>query len=63
MQMVGKSSGPSNSNESSRDSQRSQPRIAILGDSMLKHLDTKRMQNGLKKEKVTIKTFPGAGSN
>ncbi|CAB3988694.1 Hypothetical predicted protein, partial [Paramuricea clavata] len=45
IQMVGKSSGPSNSNESSRDSQRSQPRIAILGDSMIKHLDTKRMQN------------------
>ena len=61
IQMVGKSSGPSNSNESSRDSQRSQPRIVILGDSMLKHLDTKRMQNGLKKGKVTIKTFPGAG--
>ena len=59
--MIGKSSGPSNSNESSRDSQRSQPRIVILGDSMLKHLDTKRMQNGLKKGKVTIKTFPGAG--
>ncbi|CAB4010665.1 Scavenger receptor cysteine-rich type 1 M130 [Paramuricea clavata] len=63
IQMVGKSSGPSNSNESSRDSQRSQPRIAILGDSMIKHLDTKRMQNGLKKGKVTIKTFPGAGIN
>ncbi|CAB4001753.1 Tetratricopeptide repeat 28, partial [Paramuricea clavata] len=61
IQMVGKSSGPSNSNESSRDSQRSQPRIAIFGDSMIKHLDTKRMQNGLKKGKVTIKTFPGAG--
>ena len=27
---------------------------------MIKHLDTKRMQNGLQNRKVTIKTFPGA---
>ena len=27
---------------------------------MIKHLDTKRVQNGLQNRKVTIKTFPGA---
>ena len=29
-------------------------------DSMIKHLDSKRMQNGLQNQKVTIKTFPRA---
>jgi hypothetical protein len=29
-----------------RDSQFNKPRVAILGDSMLKHLNIKRMQNG-----------------
>ena len=27
---------------------------------MIKHLDSKRIQNGLQNRKVTIKTFPGA---
>ena len=31
-------------------------------DSMLKHLNTKRMQAGLRDHKVTIKTFPGVGT-
>ncbi|CAB4017458.1 Hypothetical predicted protein, partial [Paramuricea clavata] len=42
------------------DSQFNKPSIAIL-DSMLKHLNIKRMQNGLSKQKINIKTFPGAG--
>lgn len=44
-----------------RDSQFNKPRVAILGDSMLKHLNTKRMQNELSKQKINIKTSPGAG--
>ncbi|CAB4039858.1 Hypothetical predicted protein [Paramuricea clavata] len=43
------------------DSQFNKPRVAILGDPMLKHLNIKRMQNGLSKQKINIKTFPGAG--
>lgn len=35
-------------------------RVAILGDSMIKYLNPRRMQQGLN-HKVTIKTFPGAG--
>ena len=34
--------------------------IAVLGDSMLKHLNPRRIQHGID-HKVTIKTFPGAG--
>ena len=33
--------------------------IAVLGDSMLKHLNPRRIQHGID-HKVTIKTFPGA---
>ena len=37
-----------------------QPNIVILGDSMLKHLNPRRIQQGID-QKVSIKTFPGAG--
>ena len=37
--------------------------IYIIDDSIIKHLDTKRMQNGLQNRKATIKTFPGARIN
>ncbi len=37
-----------------------QPDIVILGDSMLKHLNSRRIQQGID-QKVAIKTFPGAG--
>ncbi len=37
----------------------SQRKIAILGDSMIKHLNPRKLQHGLK-HKVMIKTFPGA---
>ena len=40
---------------------RNQPKTAILGDSVIKHLNTRRMQDGLKNEKVFIKTFSGTG--
>ncbi|XP_028419141.1 uncharacterized protein LOC114544845 [Dendronephthya gigantea] len=46
---------------STQDSQINQSRVVILGDSMLKHLNTRRMQNGLSSQKVNIKTFPVAG--
>ena len=37
-----------------------QPDIVILGDSMLKHLNLRTIQQGID-QKVSIKTFPGAG--
>ncbi|CAB3987388.1 Scavenger receptor cysteine-rich type 1 M130 [Paramuricea clavata] len=37
-----------------------QPNIVILGDSMLKHLNPRRIQQGID-QKISIKTFPGAG--
>ena len=40
--------------------QASKSKVVIIGDSMIKHLDPKRIQNGLQNRKVTIKTFPGA---
>jgi hypothetical protein len=36
-----------------------QPNTVILGDSMLKHLNPRRIQQGID-QKVSIKTFPGA---
>ena len=40
--------------------QASKSKVVIIGDSMIKHLDPKRIQNGLQNQKVTIKTFSGA---
>ncbi|CAB4020596.1 Hypothetical predicted protein [Paramuricea clavata] len=37
-----------------------QPNIVILVDSMLKHLNPRRIQQGID-QKISIKTFPGAG--
>ena len=34
--------------------------IVILGDSMLKHLNPRRIQQGID-QKFSVKTFPGAG--
>ena len=39
---------------------RSQSRVVILGDSMIKHLNPRQLQNGINC-KVAIKTFSGAG--
>jgi hypothetical protein len=53
-----------NNDEKAQDPRRSprvgQSRIAVLGDSMLKHINARRIQQGMK-HKVVIKTFPGAG--
>lgn len=53
-----------NNNERTQDPRRipraSQSRVAILGDSMLKHVNTRKIQHGIK-QKVVVKTFPGAG--
>ena len=40
--------------------QASKSKVVIIGYFMIKHLDPKRIQNGLQNRKVTIKTFPGA---
>ena len=45
--------------QSTTPTKRSRPRVAILGDSMLKHLNPRKLQNGLN-HRITIKTFPGA---
>ncbi|CAB3982729.1 Scavenger receptor cysteine-rich type 1 M130 [Paramuricea clavata] len=51
-------------NERAQDSRRSprvgQSRFAILGDSMLKQINARRIQQGMK-HKIVVKTFPGAG--
>ena len=39
---------------------RSKSRVVILGDSMIKHINPRQLQNGSNR-KVAIKTFPGAG--
>ena len=39
---------------------RSKPRVVILGDPMIKHLNPRQLQNGINR-KVAIKTLPGAG--
>ncbi|CAB4027954.1 Hypothetical predicted protein, partial [Paramuricea clavata] len=53
-----------NNNERAQDSRRSprvgQSRVAILGDSMLKQINARRIQQGMK-HKIVVKTFPGAG--
>jgi hypothetical protein len=43
-----------------KNTKHNRPTVAILGDSMLKHLNPRKIQHGLE-HKVTIKTFPGAG--
>ena len=43
-----------------KNTKHNRPTVAILGDSMLKHLNPRKIQHGLD-HKVTIKTFPGAG--
>jgi hypothetical protein len=57
----GPSRHPASARSDIQSTHPTQTKIAILGDSMLKHLNTKRMQAGLRDHKVTIKTFPGAG--
>ncbi len=53
-----------NNDKKAQDPRRSprggQSRIAVLGDSMLKHINARRIQQGME-NKVVIKTFPGAG--
>ncbi|CAB4010786.1 Scavenger receptor cysteine-rich type 1 M130, partial [Paramuricea clavata] len=53
-----------NNNERAQDSRRSprvgQSRVAILGDSMLKQINARRIQQGMK-HKIVVKTFAGAG--
>ena len=53
-----------NNDKKAQDPRRSprvgQSRIAVLGDSMLKHINARRIQQGME-HKVVIKTFPGAG--
>jgi hypothetical protein len=39
---------------------RSKSKVVILGDSMIKHLNPRLLQNGVN-HKIAIKTFPGAG--
>ena len=38
---------------------RKRPSVAILGDSMIKYLDKRRLQHGVNKN-INIRTFPGA---
>ena len=56
-----KSHHPTNTGLDTQNANRNQSRTVILGDSMLKHLNTKKTQTGLQHQKVTIKTFPGVG--
>ncbi|CAB4000157.1 Hypothetical predicted protein [Paramuricea clavata] len=52
-----------NNNERAQDSRTprvGQSRVAILGDSMLKQINARRIQQGMK-HKIDVKTFPGAG--
>ena len=44
---------------STTPTERSRSRVAILGHSMLKHLNPRKLQNGLN-HRITIKTFPSA---
>ena len=57
----GKRNHPTSTGLDPLNANRNQLRTAILGVSMLKHLNTKRMQAGLQDQKVTIKTYPEAG--
>ena len=63
-QHAGNDQNKVNSNEREQDPYRSprigQSRVAILGDSMIKHINARRIQQGMK-HKVIVKTFPGAG--
>ena len=34
--------------------------VLLLGDSMIKHLNPRQLQNGINR-KIIVKTFPGAG--
>ena len=38
---------------------KTRPRVVVLGDSMIKHINPRQLQNGVK-PKVAVKTFPGA---
>jgi hypothetical protein len=46
--------------ESTKTPARSKSKVVILGDSMIKHLNPRQLQNGVN-HKIAIKTFPGAG--
>jgi hypothetical protein len=51
---------PKHDHESTKTPARSKSKVVILGDSMIKHLNPRQLQNGVN-HKIAIKTFPGAG--